>query len=42
MNNRLIFVGYRTGYYKRSDLPNHFAIAEGWVVGDMYQESVFA
>jgi len=23
-------------------LPNHFAIAEGWTVGDMYQESVIA
>ncbi|KAK4962901.1 hypothetical protein LTR10_000528 [Elasticomyces elasticus] len=23
------------GYYTRKDLPNHFAIAEGWTVGDM-------
>ncbi|KAK5687883.1 hypothetical protein LTR17_026682 [Elasticomyces elasticus] len=41
------------GYYTRKDLPNHFAIAEGWTVGDMlsdlmsmkalgYQESVIA
>lgn len=30
------------GYYKRSDLPVHFGIAEGWTVGDMYQESVIA
>ncbi|KAF2084809.1 phospholipase C [Saccharata proteae CBS 121410] len=30
------------GYYKRDDLPVHFAIAEGWTVGDMYQESVIA
>lgn len=30
------------GYYQRSDLPTHFAIAEGWTVGDMYQESVIA
>lgn len=25
------------GYFKRADLPVHFAIAEGWTVGDMYQ-----
>jgi phospholipase C len=25
------------GYFKRSDIPVHFAIAEGWTVGDMYQ-----
>ncbi|KAJ9634742.1 hypothetical protein H2204_006191 [Knufia peltigerae] len=30
------------GYYKRSDLPVQFALAEGWTVGDMYQESVIA
>lgn len=30
------------GYYKRSDLPVHYAIADGWTVGDMYQESVIA
>lgn len=30
------------GYFKHSDLPVHFAIAEGWTVGDMYQESVIA
>jgi phospholipase C len=30
------------GYYKRSDLPVHFGIAEGWTVGDMYQESVIS
>ncbi|KAL2846360.1 phosphoesterase family-domain-containing protein [Aspergillus pseudoustus] len=27
------------GYLKRSDIPIHFAIAEGWTAGDMYQES---
>lgn len=27
------------GYYKRDDLPVHFAIAEGWTTGDMYQVS---
>lgn len=30
------------GFYKRSDLPVQFAIADGWTVGDMYQESVLA
>lgn len=30
------------GYYKRSDLPIHYAIADGWTIGDMYQESVIA
>jgi phospholipase C len=27
------------GYFKRNDIPIHFAIAEGWTVGDMYQVS---
>ncbi|KAG2418380.1 hypothetical protein HFD88_001481 [Aspergillus terreus] len=27
------------GYLKRDDIPVHFAIAEGWTAGDMYQES---
>lgn len=27
------------GYLKRQDIPVHFAIAEGWTSGDMYQES---
>ncbi|KAE8147071.1 phosphoesterase family-domain-containing protein [Aspergillus avenaceus] len=27
------------GYYKRSDIPVQFAIAESWTSGDMYQES---
>lgn len=30
------------GYYRRSDLQVQFAIAEGWTVGDMYQEGVIA
>ncbi|KIW76133.1 hypothetical protein Z517_10878 [Fonsecaea pedrosoi CBS 271.37] len=30
------------GYYKKSDLPVQFALAEGWTIGDMYQESVIA
>lgn len=30
------------GHYKKDDLPTHFAIAEGWTVGEMYQESVIA
>lgn len=25
------------GYLKRQDIPVHFAIAEGWTSGDMYQ-----
>jgi phospholipase C len=25
------------GYLKRSDIPVHFGIAEGWTAGDMYQ-----
>lgn len=25
------------GYLKRDDIPVHFAIAEGWTAGDMYQ-----
>ncbi|KAL3608885.1 hypothetical protein FPOAC2_03896 [Fusarium poae] len=33
---------YSIGYYKRQDLPVHFALAEEWIVGDMYQESVIA
>ena len=28
------------GHYARADLPVHFGIAEGWTIGDMYQESV--
>ncbi|KAI8801781.1 phosphoesterase family-domain-containing protein [Cladochytrium replicatum] len=30
------------GYYRRSDIPLQFAVADGWTVGDMYQESVIA
>ncbi|KAJ6445259.1 non-hemolytic phospholipase C precursor [Purpureocillium lavendulum] len=30
------------GFYKKDDLPTQWALAEGWVVGDMYQESVVA
>ncbi|KID98761.1 extracellular phospholipase C, partial [Metarhizium majus ARSEF 297] len=33
---------YSIGYYKREDLPTQWALAENWVVGDMYQESVIA
>lgn len=25
------------GYHKREDIPVHFALAEGWTSGDMYQ-----
>ncbi|KAA8651475.1 nonhemolytic phospholipases C family protein [Aspergillus tanneri] len=27
------------GYLKRNDIPYQFALAEGWTMGDMYQES---
>ncbi|TPX12391.1 uncharacterized protein E0L32_006803 [Thyridium curvatum] len=30
------------GHFRRSDIPVHFDIAEGWTIGDMYQESVIA
>lgn len=33
---------YSLGYYKRQDIPFHFAVAEGWTVGDSYHESVIA
>ncbi|KUJ20808.1 PLC-E protein [Mollisia scopiformis] len=33
---------YSIGYFKRSDIPTHFDIAEGWTVGDMYQEGILA
>jgi phospholipase C len=30
------------GHFKRQDIPVQFAIADGWTVGDMYQEAVIA
>ncbi|KAE8213521.1 hypothetical protein CF327_g2990 [Tilletia walkeri] len=33
---------YSMAYYKRQDIPLHFALAEGWAVGDAYSESVIA
>ncbi|KAF5390851.1 hypothetical protein D9757_004453 [Collybiopsis confluens] len=30
------------GHFRRSDIPVQFAIAEGWTVGDMYQQGVIA
>ncbi|THU89209.1 putative phospholipase C [Dendrothele bispora CBS 962.96] len=33
---------YSIGYFKRADLPIHFAVADAWTVGDMYQEGVIA
>ena len=30
------------GHFRRKDIPIHFAIAEAWTVGDMYQESVIS
>ena len=29
-------------YYKRADIPIQYAYADGWTIGDMYQESVIA
>ncbi|KND91864.1 Non-hemolytic phospholipase C [Tolypocladium ophioglossoides CBS 100239] len=28
------------GFYKKEDVPTQWALADGWVVGDMYQESI--
>ncbi|GJJ13152.1 hypothetical protein Clacol_007403 [Clathrus columnatus] len=33
---------FSLGFYKREDLPIHFAIAEAYTLGDMYAESVIA
>ncbi|KAL6825781.1 putative phospholipase C [Trichoderma sp. SZMC 28015] len=33
---------YSIGFYKRQDIPIQFALAENFVVGDMYQEGVVA
>lgn len=30
------------GFYRQRDVPMQWALAEGWFVGDMYQESVVA
>jgi phospholipase C len=30
------------GHYQRSDIPVQYSIADGWTIGDMYQESVIA
>ena len=30
------------GHFQRSDIPVQYAIADGWTIGDMYQESVIA
>jgi phospholipase C len=30
------------GHFKRQDVPTHFALAEGWTLGDMYTEAVVA
>jgi phospholipase C len=44
LNNKWVVnnTAWSWGYFKRQDIPVHFAIAEGWTVGDMYQESVMA
>ena len=31
---------YSLAYYKREDIPLHFAVAEGWTMADNYHESV--
>ncbi|KAA8915961.1 hypothetical protein TRICI_001878 [Trichomonascus ciferrii] len=33
---------YSWGYFRRSDIPTHFSIVEGWTVADMYSESIIA
>lgn len=33
---------YSLAYYKRDDIPLHFAVAEGWTMADNYHESVIA
>ena len=33
---------YSIGYYRRDDIPVHFALAEGFTVGDSYYESIIA
>ncbi|KAL8286140.1 hypothetical protein RQP46_004628 [Phenoliferia psychrophenolica] len=33
---------HSVGYWKRDDIPVHYAIADGWTVADMYQEGVIA
>ncbi|KEF56329.1 phospholipase C [Exophiala aquamarina CBS 119918] len=30
------------GFFKRSDIPVQYDIADGWIIGDMYQESIIA
>lgn len=33
---------YSLAYFKRNEIPTHFSVAEGWTIGDMYQEGVLA
>ncbi|KAJ3071176.1 hypothetical protein HDU98_005693, partial [Podochytrium sp. JEL0797] len=33
---------YSWGHFQRKDIPVQFGIAEGWTVGDMYQEGVIS
>ncbi|EPE37041.1 non-hemolytic phospholipase C precursor, putative [Glarea lozoyensis ATCC 20868] len=33
---------YSWGFFNRADVPIHFDIAEGWTIGDMYQEGILA
>ncbi|KAM0738212.1 hypothetical protein ACQRIT_007404 [Beauveria bassiana] len=38
MNNTV----YSIGYFQQKDIPIQWALADGWVIGDMYQEGVVA
>ncbi|KAK9461076.1 phosphoesterase family-domain-containing protein [Lipomyces oligophaga] len=31
---------YTVAYYRRDDVPTHFAVADGWTLGDMYSEFI--
>ncbi|GJJ06253.1 hypothetical protein Clacol_000444 [Clathrus columnatus] len=33
---------FALGYFLRQDLPTHYALADGWTIGDMYAQSVVA
>ncbi|MCO5566262.1 hypothetical protein L7F22_019938 [Adiantum nelumboides] len=33
---------YSLGYYKRADIPFHFALADAYTIGDAYHESIIA
>ncbi|KAF8510409.1 extracellular phospholipase C [Hysterangium stoloniferum] len=33
---------FSVGYFKRQDIPTHFALADGWTVADSYAQSVIS